>query len=245
ITFTFILAAKRAALHRTGELRSAVAEDIITSLRRTGRYIDESRVRAYVSQYLVLRVKEHSRAFEGERSGADFGLVVEAPGVRWLGAHAAIENQFNGVVVQAKRNWRAKAPEQFGELSKRKRTFDFSKVRGFLALALYRFSEKADGVALRDITFAPLTDVSGNNQEFVNETNRRLKGRVIPNEVSAEQFFQLVTDFSIGTQDRVEIEEIITREKLACLRLSLRFRDDGAGFSNLLRIGHPTPTQIV
>src|SRR5437667_7951796 len=61
ITFAFILEAKRAAFAQLEQLRAAVARDIVVGLRRRGRDVSESGIRSYVTTFLVLRVKEHSR----------------------------------------------------------------------------------------------------------------------------------------------------------------------------------------
>jgi hypothetical protein len=192
-------------------------------------------------------VKGHSRKFESVRSGADFGLVVEMPLVELGYGDVRVSSRWNGVIVQAKRNWRARRKRSaFATLSSRKTPFDFALVRKFLALGLYRFADGQNGdVALNDIRFVPLANVTGGNEAFVDTVNEMLRDGVWNEGVDAENFFTAVSRSEIGTQNRREIEEFILGSRLPCFRLTLRFRDDGRDLQEVVRVVRPQPVQVV
>ena len=103
ITFSFIFEAKRQILRSAGDLTEAVAADIVAELRTRGSSVDDFALRQYVADYLVVNVKEHRRQFEASRSGADYGIVIEAPKVQETYPGYDIENVFNGILMAVSR----------------------------------------------------------------------------------------------------------------------------------------------
>lgn len=236
ITFAFILFIKQLINENKGKLKDAVFADILNILNNVSKKdeINRDEINAYVNNSLIIEVKMHNRAFESQMSGSDYGLIFDIPELDIF--NKIVQPYYNGILIQAKRNaLKGKKFDSYGELSNL--AFDFSIVRHFMSLGLYKFEKDNSDTKLSDIMFVPLEFLKCDDKSFASEINNILKN---PEEyqdmecLDAEKFFSLFFERKIGTSNNSEIEKYILGSKLPIIVLEISFPDDGKELLNII-----------
>ena len=234
LTFTFILNTKRLIRAQEEELKEAVYNDIISLVQSHGCHAREYEIESYVHQSLIVNIEGHNRSFESKTSGSDYGLVVDIPQIDI--DEMSVKSSYNGILIQAKRNaLEDKIYDRYRELSNP--DFDFSHVRNFFSLGLYKFENHNEHPRLSDFFFVPLESIEGNNQKFVKDVNCILRGDGCQEFLDAESFYSKFINGEIGITDGAKIKKYFydNKKELPSLELRIYFEDGGDRLISLIR----------
>lgn len=228
ITFTFILNLKKLIIERTPFLETSIGND----LQKYFHALSSSYISRYVRENVVIDVLGHNRYFESKKSGSDFGLIYSIP----ERTGRTFTPCYHGLLIQAKRNGLKENKKigfkKFGALSDSFR--HYQKVKNFLQIALYNFEPNMHLTKILFLNPDKIRRIS----RLKYHINKMLKEGINDNTISSENFIDsfIKPKSSIVTTDLNVIKKYIWNGDLPCIELQIKFKDDGKGIEQYIRI---------